>query len=232
MFNLPIFRDVLETGSALVVPNVNSFGIVATTPHGGQPSFFAAVPLTAGSITIGALCWVDEQPRRIGEDGFAVLRTMARRASAVLSARDSAFPPLFTKSNLLSREGLLTVLSVELARARFEHLGLALFAFAGRPKDVTRSIPRTAIADLENGHYVAFAVRTDAHAAREEVGHLAHDRPDLRGGLVTFETGTDWTFDAREVLLAAEDLLSRAAPGTVEHLMLRRNHEVLKGHEI
>jgi hypothetical protein len=55
--NVALCRDIMETGSALVVPDFHSFGVVVPGRNGRTLRFFAGVPLSNGAITVGALCW-------------------------------------------------------------------------------------------------------------------------------------------------------------------------------
>jgi CheY-like chemotaxis protein len=231
VLDLPLCTDILETSSALVVPNLQALGAAAPAPDGRMLRFFAGVPLANGPVTVGALCFVDDEPRRFGSDGFSVLEAFARRASAILSADESQLGPAWTPSGLLTRETLLVLLAAELARMVREPLWLGLLVFAGRAPAMPVAA-RTAHAELGEHHCaVLFTRGSDAEARRTLLVLLreAASTGDFAGaGLVSIEGGTETPFDARVILRAAEGLLERALrsrPGTVERIVIR--HELL-----
>lgn len=228
MIDLPLCRDILETSSALVVPNLESFGAVMQGPDGKPLRFFAGVPLSNGPITVGVLCLVDEQPQRLGSDAFSVLDAMGDRGSAVLSDQEWESAPFWTMSGLLTRDGLNTLLAAELSRMERETLSLALFVFTGRAP-AGRARERSAFAAIEEKRFAALFTRdSDAEARRavlEFLGSTARDDELGAGGLIGIEGGPETLFDARGITRAAEGLLERAlrsGRGAIERVVIRR----------
>src|SRR5262249_33702762 len=154
--------------------------------------FFAGVPLTNGPISVGAICLVDEKPRRFGADGFSLLEALGRRSSAVLSAHEAESGPLWTPSGLVSRDGLLVLLTAEVLRLAREPISLGLFVFSGHAP-AARIGEHSAIAELGEGRLAALFARDNHTEARqallELVGEVVRADDFGGGGLVTIEPG-------------------------------------------
>jgi CheY-like chemotaxis protein len=231
--DLALCRDILETSSALVVPDLRSLGAVVRGPDGKVLRFFAGVPMFSGSISVGTCCLVDEAPRGFGADAYSLLATFARRASAIMSGHESEVAPFWTPSGLMTREGLCTLLTAELARMEREAISLRLLLFVGHAPGVQRPA-RTAIADLGDGRCAAIVTRESKESARQVlrdlVGTTIHADDFAGGSLVVIEDGAGAYLDARGILRAAENLLEssqRTAPGTIEQVLIRRGPPAL-----
>jgi CheY-like chemotaxis protein len=230
--DLAICRDILETSSALVVPDLLTLGALVRGPNGAPLRFFTGVPLTNGPTTVGALCFVDTAPRRIGSDGYSLLEALGHRGSALLSARESEVAPVWAPSGLMTREGLCVVLTAELSRMVEETPSLGLLVFSGEAPTVELSA-RTVVASLDAQRFAVLLARDSDTAARQAMLDLvsAIARPEgfAAGGLLTVENGAAGSFEARNLLHAAEGLLEaarRAAPGTIERIAIRREQRI------
>jgi len=233
--DLALCRDVMETGSALLVPDLASLGASVSDAGGAMLRFFACVPLLSGRVAIGTFCFVDSAPRHFGADGYSVLEMFGRRGSQLLSGGESQTEELWSPSGLLSREGLCVLLSAELSRLSSETLSLGVFAFDGRAP-AWPAEERTAIAELAEGRFAALVARaSDGEARRSVIDFVAaFARSDgfVSGGLVSIEDCTAWSFQPRRILLAAEALLERALrdrPGTIERIVIRREPLAIEG---
>jgi DNA-binding response OmpR family regulator len=225
---VPLCRDIMETSSALVVPDLETIGTAALAPNGQPLRFFTGVPLLSGPIGVGALCFVDDRAHGFGAEDYSLLETFGRRASAVLSGHDVHAAPLWRSSGLLTREGLSVVLTAELARMQARPLSLALFVFVGRAPTVA-TFARTALADLGDRRYAALVAREDKGEARRAIHALveaiAHANGFAARGLVMVEEGAAASFDARSILHAAECLLqsdAQTASGAIDEIVIRR----------
>jgi DNA-binding response OmpR family regulator len=226
--DLALCRDIMETSSALVVPDLQSFHAVFSGPDGRPRRFFAGVPLANGETPVGALCHVDEQPRRFSSDVLVVLEALGDRATAVLSAKEAEVAPVWTASGLLTRDALCVLLGAELARMKREPVALGLAVYAGRaPATAVRT--RSAFAELGGRRYAALLTRDDDGEARRALLDVLDDAADggeLDGaGVLSAAAGTEISFDAKGALHAAEGLLDRALRGrrgTIERVVVRR----------
>jgi hypothetical protein len=214
-----------------VVPDLSSLGTVANDPLGESLRFFAGVPLAMGTVSVGALCFADHEPRSFGADGYAVLEAIGRRGSAVISGRESEVADVCTSSGLLTREGLGVVLGAELSRMDREPLSLMLFAFAG-PAPAEQLEQRTAVAELGERRFVALIARSSPAEAERALRHLlaAIGSGFGGGGLVEVEPGAQTLFDVPSLLHAADRLLSVAqtvGPCGITRMVVRREPKEL-----
>jgi DNA-binding response OmpR family regulator len=226
--DLALCHDVLETGSALLVPDLSSLGATVRDPSGELLRFFTGVPLLSGRIAVGTFCFVDRAPRHFGSDGYSLLETFGRRGSALLSGHASEAQNLWTPSGLLTREGLSAVVTAELARMQNETQSLSVFAFAGHVPSFAVE-ERTAIGELGDGHFAAVLSRDSewrsCRAVVDFIASIASADGFTAGGLVNIEDGVAWTFQPGRIVLAAEGLLERAMRGrrgSIERIVIRR----------
>jgi CheY-like chemotaxis protein len=231
--DLALCRDILETRSALLVPDLQSLGIAAHRPSGEPLRFFTGVPLVSGSIGVGMICFVDPAPRSFGPEDYSVLETFGQRTSAVMSGRPSEIAPMWLTSGLMSRYGLGVLLASELSRTERKAQWLSLLVFAGRAPDV-RVRERTLIAELDEHHFAALLARESESQAREALVDvlqaIARTGDFSGGGLVEIEGRAASLFDARSILFAAERLLDSALlskPGTIERIVFRREPQAM-----
>jgi CheY-like chemotaxis protein len=225
--DLALCRDMMETRSSLLVPDLLTLGPVVHGPDGKMLRFFTGVPLSIGAICVGVLCFVDRRPHHFGPDGYVLLETCGRRTSAVLSDQDAESAPLFSPSGLLTREGLCVVLGAELLRLERDALTLTLFAFSGDAP--AAPLPaRTAVAELSERRYAALLTRERSDEGRrallEFVAGVAR-ADSAGGGLVDIDDGAAASFDPHGIIRAAESLLDgalREAPGTIDRVVIRR----------
>jgi hypothetical protein len=178
-----------------------------------------------GMVAIGALCFVDEQPRRMNASDFSILGACARHASAWATDPDSS-PPLWEPSALLSREGLGVIISAELTHPEQAGQSMSLFAFVGhRPSFTARK--RIAVAELGNGRYAVLFAQPDSPVDQGEPLDLIREivaKGGFEGGsLVDLQRGATH-LDADDVVHTAEgalDVALRAAPGTIKQVVIR-----------
>jgi DNA-binding response OmpR family regulator len=231
--DLALCRDILETNSALIVPDLASLGADVRAPDDTPLRFFAGVPMAVGSIAVGAICFVDRAPRRFDPGAFQVLAAMGRRASVVLSATSSEIGPLWTSTGLCSRDGLTLLLASELSRMEREPLLIGLFVFCGSTPSLPPQPARTVLASLEEDRFALLLARSEDAAGRTgllaAVDEIVRSDGFTAGGLVSIEGGGEALFEARAVLSAAESLLEtarRGRPGTIERMVVRREPQV------
>jgi CheY-like chemotaxis protein len=226
--DLVLCHDILETASALLVPDLQSLGAEVRDPGGRLLRFFAGVPLLIDSVGVGALCFVDQAPHPFGAGDYSLLEAFARRGSAVMSNRETEAPRLWTSSGVMSRDGLAMVLGAELSRMGTTPLSLSLVAFVGRPP--TLPLPeRTALAQLGDRRFALLVTRPgvdDAqHVLSDFLAAVARAGDFGGAGLVRIEEGGESLFDVRSILAAADHLLDsavQAAPGTVVRTVICR----------
>jgi DNA-binding response OmpR family regulator len=225
VLDISLCRDIMETSSALLIPDLRSLGVVEHDPEGKQLRFFAGVPLLSGSIGVGTICFLDRAPHPFFAEDYSVLEAFGRRASAVMSGQSSEIPPMWTSSGLMSREGLGVVLASELSRTETRASSLSLLVLAGRAPGVPER-PRTAVAELAPDRFAILCERPP----RNFMEKFVHDGEFAGGGLVEIEGRAGSLFDARSILYAAERLLEstlQTAPGTVERIVFRREPHAL-----
>jgi CheY-like chemotaxis protein len=223
---LALCRDIVETGSALVIPDLRSLGVSLAAPDGNDVRFFAGVPVANRATPIGSLCLVDGDPRRLSSDDFSILEGFGAQASAALSARASA--PIWEGSGLFSRDGLSMLLRAELSRLRRDALSFDLLVFGGSCEGGIMW-QRTALAKLGERRFAAAFTRDDAadshRALLAFVAEVAQTRSFTGGGAVSIQGGPEASFDAGAVVSLAEGLFesaARAGPETVERIVIRR----------
>jgi DNA-binding response OmpR family regulator len=224
---LALCRDMLETSSAVLVPDLLSLGANVRRADGERLRFFAGVPLSSGATAVGVLCFTDREPRRFGADGYALLEAFGRRGTALLSGRESESSPLLNLSGYLSREGLGQVLAAELSRMELEPLALGLLLYEGAAPDEPTRL-RTAWAQLDERRFALLLVR-ESDRAVEEALHAFLERLRARelagAGVVDVERGAASPFDGNSLIHGAERLLDealRAPPGTLQRIRIRR----------
>jgi CheY-like chemotaxis protein len=243
---LPFCRDVLESGSSIVLPDVKRFCVFASRCDELPVRFFAAVPLLApNGIGIGALCVFDERPLQFSAEDLAILEYLGRSSSAALgeAAGGSAVSPFFSAESLLSMESFVGLFALELRRAR-QHAGsleLAVVGLARKSRDGAwlEAIGRLgrgrrrALGDLGAERLAVYFAAPRRKTATDEL-HTALAALDeaavLRGaGVVTSLGDVATALGEREMLRMAEALFRRAeaSPGTTERLMIRSEHSRL-----
>jgi CheY-like chemotaxis protein len=93
---LPPGYEVLETGSALVLPDASthpSFGGLAL----GGIRYFMGVPVHGPSgVPVGVMCLFDDQPRDVEAEDLITLQELGRNSSAVLALLARGDPAGFT----------------------------------------------------------------------------------------------------------------------------------------
>jgi CheY-like chemotaxis protein len=113
---LPLARDVIETGSSLLLPDLTrqpALGGGWGTPVRG----FAAAPVRgpAGHV-IGSICIFDEVPLELGAADLELLEGFGRRAGVRLGNIHT--PRLLVKEGLMAEESFEELLALELRRLR------------------------------------------------------------------------------------------------------------------
>ena len=143
-------RDVVETGSNLVLPDATLWGKTGLD----SVRFFAGVPVTDGEVAIGAIALFDDEPHHFVGEEFALLEALGRRGSDALSASGEQTLPLWSPSGLLSRAGLRMLLSLEIKRSEHTMSSLFLLVFEASDMSWRRDVEnelgaaRTTIAEL------------------------------------------------------------------------------------
>jgi CheY-like chemotaxis protein len=226
--DLGLCRDILETDSSILLPDLLSLGIQLGTSAYRALRFFAGVPLLNGATAVGALCFVDDSARHMDPEGYLVLESLGRRASSILSASKKDAPPIWTAAGFLTRDALCMLLGTELSRLEREDLSLDLLIFSGRARR-TYQAARSAIADLGSGRFAALFARADASDAhRTLLGYIeeaTHSGDFNGGGAVSIEGGSATSFHANEILRLAERLFEGAQRGRaemIERIVIRR----------
>jgi diguanylate cyclase (GGDEF)-like protein len=155
-FSLPyVFERVLETGVALVLPDLATEPLLAAptaTIHEVVRGLVAA-PLAGGTgRVLGAVCVFDVKPLSIGAAGVNALRALGRRAGAVLEAlapTRAAVPPEAPApdpvTGLPTEHGSRTTIAEEIERARVDRSPLSLIligidGFAGLEQQNERPV--------------------------------------------------------------------------------------------
>src|SRR4051812_4404787 len=155
---LPLCREILETGSAIVIPDLATFSHFQVQ-RCDDIRFFAGVPFSAGSVPVGTACLVDVAPHRLEALDFGLMEALARRGSAALSRRPYERPPFFSASSLVSRSGLEMLASLELQRAAEKDCTIHLLAFSGPLPNSVTTTKRTVIAELGPERFALLTTR-------------------------------------------------------------------------
>jgi CheY-like chemotaxis protein len=229
---LPLVRDIVETSSAILVPDVGARGALGAVA-GLERGFFAGVPLRADKVTVGALCWLDAQARGLDSEDFIVLQELGRRTSDVLAGTDLV-APFWEPSGMMSREGFELVMSCALHRAQRMRLPLELLAFVAATPDAyewSRALTayvgaeRLVLAELGGDRFALAVSRPNAREAVDAATRFLGERAALRGGgAVSVDGAAAVTLGRHEAVRMAEAALVRAlrrGHGRVERLALR-----------
>ena len=240
---LPFCRDVLGSGSSIVLPDLVAFRSIAPRCEELPVRFFAAVPLVApNGLSIGALCTLDSRPLQISAEDLAILEYIGRSSSAALGEAAGGHPAqrFFAAESLLSTEAFIGLFGLELRSARrlAGAVDLAVVGLARRSRDGAwlEAIGRLgrgrrrALGDLGSERLAIYLAAPRRKAASDELDTalLALDEAAaLRGaGVVTSLGDVATVLNEREMLRMAEMLFERAEanPGTTERLMIRSEH--------
>jgi hypothetical protein len=194
------------------------------------------VPITDGEIAIGALVVGDDQPWHFESEELALLESLGRGNSAALGGSDEAAEPFWTPSGLISRAGLRTLLSLELARTERTRAPLCVLAFESaddswRPEVFARlSKARSAVGALDGNRYAVALMRETFELALEAIGDVIQSvrrSSGLRGaGVVVLAGGNVALRTGEDLLSLAEDLCGRAVRrggGEIERLIVRHD---------
>lgn len=153
-------RDILETGSSLVISDASAPRSLSFAASG--PSFFAGVPLVAVTgERFGVLCFASAQPHAFDADDLAILEHIASRVSARYGGAVPLLSgPVFSAPGLFSADSFAELLGIELrsARAHGDAVSVGVLALETAGSDEAR------------------AVLDSVGALRLTVGALARDR--------------------------------------------------------
>jgi DNA-binding response OmpR family regulator len=238
---VPLARDVVEAGSTIVLPDLHMSAPSGASSAATGFGFFAGAPLYAGKTAVGAICMVDEQPRRLDADDFSLFECLGRRASSVLGGVEvEEEPPFFEESGLLSTEGFEWTVGAAVRRAqrRHEYVEVLFFVVEARhgwswPDGLARCLSprRLAVAELGGDRFGLLLARPDGDTA---AAHLAaairylRDQARLRAGGVVSLASDLPAIGERELIRFAEALQVRelrAGHRRVARVVLR--HEPL-----
>jgi CheY-like chemotaxis protein len=225
----PFCRDVVETGSNLVLPDASLWGQSAETSR-----FFAGVPVTDGAVAIGVLALLDDQPHHFEGEDLALLEALARRSSVVLGAFAKDDSTFFARSGLISRSSLRMLLTLEIKRSEHTMSSLFLLVFeagdASWRRDVEARLDgaRTTVSELGGDRFAVSLVRVSVDDAVREVRDVI-EAVRLRGalaggGLVSLTGGNVAMRSGDELIWLAEELCARAlrrGDGQIETVLVR-----------
>jgi CheY-like chemotaxis protein len=209
-FDVPMCQDVLESNSALIVPDLAALSPEAVRPDGAPIRSFAGVPVRAGRIAVGVICLIDEHVRQIEAEDLSLIDFVGRRSSALLSEAEPQIAPFWSPDGLITRTGLQLLLQGELSRANREELVLSMLVFgAARPRFTPAG--RSGLAELGGGRFVYFVSSFNEPKAKErgleQVQRVIAENPPHAGVLVTLEGHVVRALD--DFLHAAETLLEQ-----------------------
>jgi DNA-binding response OmpR family regulator len=222
---LPLCRDIIETGSAIVIPDMTSTPGPLRIGAGTLPvRFFAGVPLYSDRVAIGAIVITDDQPRRISAEDLAFLEALGRRVSAVLSDDESAGPPpLWELSGLLSRSGFALLMDLEVKRAERRESWLQVLAFSStHPETASEwseelarvvSPKRVLLGEVGGGQFALLISRDDERTSEQalsaSVACLRSIAGLHSGGLISVDAAGLPVLHADDILTVARALLAR-----------------------
>lgn len=237
---LPFCRDVLESGSSIVLPDVEAIRAFARLSDELPIRFFAAVPLLApNGVAIGALCAFDERPLHMSAEDLAILEYIGRSSSAALGEALGGRPvaPFFSTENLLSIDSFVGLLGLELRRVRrsASSLELAVVGLARKSRDgawleTVGSLGRgrrRALGDLGFERLAFYITSPRRRTSSDELAaalSALDEAAVLRGaGIVTTLGEVVPALSEQELLHTAETLFRRAErnPGSTERLVIR-----------
>jgi CheY-like chemotaxis protein len=215
-------HDIVETNSALLVPDLGILGSSVAQMHGGRVRFFAGVPVSKGAVAIGAICLSDDQPRRMSAADFSLLVSFAQHASKWAMDAEAGPAPMWGTSGLLARDGLCAVLASELMDAEHATESLRLFVFVGeRPSFSART--RIAASELGDGRYAILFAQPEPTQSLALIHEVSSQRGFRAGSVVDLQRGA-FRVDAAQLLRTAEsalDLALQASPGAIKHVVIR-----------
>jgi len=236
----PFCRDVLESGSSIVLPDVSMFQ--RFFQHRVPPTmrFMAVVPLRApNGVAIGALWVHDDRPLQITAEDLSILEYIGRCSSAALGEAAGGRPatPFFSTESLLSTESFTGLLGLELRRARSSggSLELAVVGVARRTRDgawldavgAMGRGRRRALGDLGADRLAVFISGARRKRTSEELAaalEALDEAAVLRGaGVVTSLGDVGAALSEAELLRVAEGLFTRSLShqGAIERLLIR-----------
>ena len=230
---LPLCRDIVETSSAVVLPDTGALKGAAGVPGA---RFFAGVPLLSDVVAIGAFCLVDDERRNLEGEDLALLEAAGRRASALLTGNGNT-PPFMVANAVVSRETLLLVTDLELRRARRSGAWVHLLAFASpQPEaastwsealDPIMTRRRRLIAAIGGDRFALLLVRPPGETERlvAAVRQLNEAAAIGGGGMVSMEGADVVGLSERELITLASGMLDRQlrlGQRGIEHVVIRR----------
>jgi hypothetical protein len=231
---LPLCRDILETSSAMVLPDAAALrGAIGDD----RVRFFAGVPLLRGPVAIGVFCLVDAERHTIEAEDLALLEAAGRRASAIFSGDDLGTAPFWAALGVAARETLLLAMQLELRRASRNGTWLHLLAFSSPKSEEASSwagaldevaLPRRRmLAALGGDRFALLLVRGagETHELFAAVQLLRHQAALAGGGLVSMEGADLVGVSERELVALAGAMLDRqlrVGRREVEHVVIRR----------
>jgi CheY-like chemotaxis protein len=231
---LPFCRDVLETSSSVLLPDVSAF---ASSPAGTRPlplRSFAAVPLRSTTgVAFGAICVFDGRPARLDTDDLAILEVMGQRAAAVV--RGEPVARFFETPHVLSKESFSDLLAIELRRARrcsgFVELATVLLGRKQRDGSWIEAVSRItaarrrAVAVLDTDQIGLFAAAHDSETAGRELAAALADVHALLGirgaGVVAVAGGLVPVVSENALMNVAAILAARTQKGGIERVVFQ-----------
>ncbi len=137
-------RDIMESGSSLVMTDTAAPRSLSLGASSNGLSFFAGVPLVAMSgERFGVLCLASARPHAFDADDLAILEHLGRRVSARYGCGPALLSgPVFSARGLLSAESFAELLGIELrsARAHGDAVSVAVLGLGAPGGDEARAI--------------------------------------------------------------------------------------------
>jgi DNA-binding response OmpR family regulator len=225
---LPICRDIVETGSTFLVPDLTAL-VPKSNSEPARPRFVAAFPFSYHGVPVGALCLIGDQPGHLDPADFALVGQLCGHLSDWLSDDHRPEP---RGSTLMKRRSIEIAIHTEFERAARLDLTVHLFVFASRTTPSDLFAERTMVADLGDGRFGMMMTRpTNDSSPRDLVAAIDQFR-----GLPGFEGGDLLSIEVSAAPRLGNDILgiaerrfderrARSNGPSVERIVLR--HEPL-----
>lgn len=236
---LRIAPEVIESGSTLVVPDLELLPSLRAATPGSSFRFVVSAPIrVSNGVVAGSLTLLDYRPRQFSGSELAIVKHIARWGSEVLSG--ARWRVMFTECGLLQPRNWLTWFAEEFDRARAlgRAIGVAMFAPAESAIDYWEAValwdllaPHTALAAMADGVIAAYTIADDVSAADSALDRLREGIENTwgvkHGAIVTHDRHALPT-EPRAAIQLAQGVLEtarRQGPGTVVLRAAVRSHE-------
>jgi hypothetical protein len=200
---LPLTRNVLETESTFVIPDMRSL-LPQSDSIAARHRFVAAVPLLYRNVPIGVGCIVDDQPRVLDTSDLTLIQALCTLLTHTLFSPTEAIQ----EAPLIGRPAFEIVVRTEFDRAARLGLTVHLFVFSSSTPPPELIAERTLVADLGAGHFGMTLTRRSSERSQAElvaaVRRLIAAPGFVGGDLFSIEVGALPRLDAEDILRRAE----------------------------